>query len=214
MNWIAVDNGVFVSILGQEFIYRNERTKEETCYSFDVLDGVSTAIGTRKKEGTTDRIILSAIREWMPFKYLEERVKLDYKQASKSLSQAWNDDAKFVMSMAISLVVPYRLRGVEIAEYLSNKDWDGIVNQWRHTGEYHKKLSKNEDYLTTFLNAQNKILSALLWLQKNRRLIECVVNYEKDTDSFYYEVLLGLPVSKIRNVAMEQITKKREMKLI
>jgi hypothetical protein len=32
MNWIAVDNGVFVSIFGQEFIYKNQATNEETHY--------------------------------------------------------------------------------------------------------------------------------------------------------------------------------------
>jgi len=210
MDWIPVNNGVYVSIFGQDFAYKNERTNEETRYGFDVLKGVSTVIGTRKK-GITDRSILLAIWEWLPSKYLEEKAKLDYKQSRQALSQAWNDDAKILMSMAKSIVVPYRLRGAEITEYLINKNWDDCVDQWRHDDEYHKRLSQKKDYLNTFLDSQNRILSALLWLQKNRKLIEGVINYQKDVDSFYYEILLGLPVTKIRSVAMEQIARKRDL---
>ena len=210
MNWIAVDNGVFVSIFGQEFIYKNQATNEETHYGFDVLKGVPTAIGTRGK-GISEAQILRAIQQWLSSKSLEERVKLDYKQSRQALSQVWNDEAKFLMSMAKSIVVPFRLRGAEITEYLSNKSWEDYVNQWRHNSEYHKRLSKKQEYLNTFLESQNRILSALLWLQKNRKLIANVVNYKSDSDSFYYEVILGLPVIKIRSVVMAQIREKRRL---
>jgi hypothetical protein len=127
MNWIEVDNGVFVSIFGQEFIYKNQATNEETHYGFDVLEGVPTAIGTRGK-GISEAQILRAIQQWLSSKSLEERVKLDYKQSCQTLSQVWNDEAKFLMSMAKSIVVPFRLRGSEITEYLSNKSWEDYVN--------------------------------------------------------------------------------------
>jgi hypothetical protein len=213
MNWIAIvpcNNEVFISVGMHDFIYRNTKTKEETCYGFDVLEGVATPTGTRK-HGINEKEILEAIQKWMPSKYSEEQLKLDYKQSCQKLSQVWNDDVEFLMMMTRSLIVPRRLRGAEITEYLSNTDnWDHIVSGWRHNTEYHKQLNKKQDYLTTFLSAQNRILSALLWLQKNRKLIEGVINYQKDINSFYYEVLLGLPVGKIRNVVIEQIAKKRE----
>lgn len=209
MDWIVVGNEIFVHILGQEFVYRNKKTNEETHYGFNVLENVSTLIGTRKK-GITDTQILRAIQAWLPSKYQEERAKLNYGQARKSLSQVWNNDAKFLMRMAKSIVVPYRLRGAEIAEYLSDINWSDTVNQWRHHYEYHRQLSK-KDYLAAFLEAQNRVLAALLWLQKNRQLIEGVINYQKDVDSFYYEILMGLPVAKIRSVAMEQIAQKRDL---
>jgi hypothetical protein len=224
MNWIAIDpmtvrptisgqtvcdNGVFVSVGLHDFFYKNTKTNEETCYGFDVLEGVATPIGTRK-HGVSEKEILLAIQKWLPSKYSEEQVSLDYKQSRQKLSQAWNDDAKFLMRMAKSLAIPYRLRGAEITEYLSSADnWDAVVSGWRHNAEYHKQLSKKQDYLTTFLSAQNKILSALLWLQKNRKLIEGVINYQKDIDSFYYEVLLALPVQAIRKIAIAQIEEKR-----
>ena len=211
MSWVGVGNEIFVTILGQEFVYRNKKTNEETHYGFNVLENVSTLIGTRKK-GITDTQILRAIQAWLPSKYQEERARLNYEQSRKNLNQAWNDDAKFLMRMAKSIVVSYRLRGAEIAEYLSGiKDWSATVNQWRHHYEYHRQLSKKQDYLTAFLEVQNRVLAALLWLQKNRQLIEDAINYQKDVDSFYYEILMGLPVAKIRSVAMEQIAQKRDL---
>lgn len=209
MNWITVDSGVSVRLGAHDFEYLNKRTNEDSLYGYSVLEGIAHPIGTRKN-GVTETQILDAISQWLPFKYTEDKLRKDYDLSVQELQKAWDNDAKFLIQMAKSIVVPHNLKGVkEIALYFEAKSksvWGDYCNQWRHS----KYQSQKSDYLTSFLDAQTKILQSLMWMQKNRQLIESVIDYEKNTSSIYYEIILALPVKIITSVVHAQIKVKRQ----